>query len=148
MTALAAFVAFATAVLAPSRDTSVARDAIVRVASEEAPLFEDDGERLKTGAWLVAIAYRESSLRNDAVGDNGRARCLFQLWAAPTEVLTDAELCTRIAMARLRESARACGKKNLLGVFAAGPHGCTSEAAKRISNDRLWLARRLLGGAG
>lgn len=130
--------------LAPGRDHTALADAIVTVAEERAPLFVGDADRQRTAALMVAVAFRESSFRNDAIGDKGRARCAFQLWAAPREVLTDPLLCTRIAHERLAESMTICGSKNPLGIYAAGPKGCKSEKAKRISRDRIALAKRLV----
>ena len=145
MTALAVFVSMAMAVLAPQRDTTDLAMAITTVVESEPPLFAHDESRVKTASLVVAVAFRESSFRNDAVGDHGRARCAFQLWDTSDEVLSDPEMCTRIAMSRLRESLQACGPRNMLGIYAAGPRGCVSEHAKRISADRLWLARRIAG---
>lgn len=133
--------------LAPGRDHMENALAITRVVLEEPPLFRDDESKMKTGAYLVAVAFRESSLKNDAVGDNGRARCLFQLWATSDAVRTDPELCARIALTRLRESARICGASNMLGIYASGPKGCSSETAKRISRDRLALSSKLAKSA-
>ncbi len=129
--------------LAPARDHGAVATAIAQVIDAERPLFADDDSKLRTAAFLVAVAFRESSLRPDAIGDHGRARCLFQLWDAPADVLTDPVLCTTIALGRMRDSMRACGAANLLGLYAAGPKGCSSEHAKRISRDRLHLAGRL-----
>lgn len=133
--------------LAPGRDHDELAAAVALVAETRPALFADDRDRRKTAALLVAVAFRESSLRLDAVGDGGRARCAFQLWSAPREVLTDAVLCTQIAHDRLRESFKVCGPDNLLGLYAAGPRGCALPKARRISADRLALARRLVGGA-
>ena len=133
--------------LAPGRDHAAVATDIAAVVLEEPPLFRDDEDRVKTASFLTAIAFRESSFKKDAVGDHGNARCLMQLWNAPVEVMTDARLCVRIGMQRLRESMRACGGENPLGTYAAGVGGCTSEKARRISTDRLWLARRLAKGA-
>jgi hypothetical protein len=130
-------------VLAPGRQHIELATAVAEVLHEEAPLFTDDESRVKTASYLVSVAYRESSLRNSAVGDHGRALCMFQLWHTTRDVLTDPKLCTRIALTRLRESIRACGLDNALGLYAAGPGGCTSKLAKRISNDRMWMAKRL-----
>jgi hypothetical protein len=133
------------AMVAPGRDHGRLGSAIAEVALSEPPLFAGDDDRRRTAALLVAVAFRESSLRADAIGDQGRARCAFQLWGAPAEALTDPALCTRMAVARLRESMRACGALNPLGTYAAGPGGCASERAARISRDRMWLAKRLAG---
>ena len=137
------FVFYAMQSLAPGRDHAEAATAVTRAVLADEPLFRGDTDRLKTAALMVSVAFRESSLRNDAVGDHGRARCLFQLWDAPRDVSTDPELCARIAMGRLRESMRACGPENLLGIYASGPGGCTNRTAKRISADRMWMARKL-----
>ncbi len=130
--------------LAPGRDHTQLADAIAQVVDESAPLFKGDESKQRTAAFLVSVAFRESSFRLNAIGDGGRARCAFQLWAAPAAVLDDAVMCTRIAMQRLRESARICGAGNVLGLYAAGPAGCSSEKARRISRDRLALAGRTL----
>lgn len=139
-----AFVTAAMQALVPAVDHTELADAIARRVDAEAPLFKADADRRMTAAFLVAVAYRESSLKLDAIGDHGRARCAFQLWAAPAEVLTDADLCVRIGFERLRESVKVCGAKNLLGLYASGPNGCVSDKARRISNDRLAIAKRLV----
>lgn len=140
---LSAWILAAMTSLAPGRDHTALADAIATVA-EERPLFRDDTDRIKTASFMVAVAFRESSFKVDAIGDKGRARCAFQLWAAPKAVLTDPLLCTRIASERLEESMRICGPKNPLGIYASGPKGCKSEKARRISNDRVALAKRLV----
>src|SRR5690349_2197203 len=85
--------------LVPARDHAELAEAIaVEVANVE-PLYDDDEDKIKTAALLVSVAFNESSLRNDAIGDRGRALCMFQLWYAPREVLTNPRLCTRIAIA-------------------------------------------------
>jgi hypothetical protein len=137
------FLLAAMAALAPGRDHAVNATAIANVILAEPPLFKDDESKLRTAAFVTAVAFRESSLRNDAIGDHGHALCMFQLWAAPRTVLTDPELCARIAMQRLRESMLACGAGNELGIYAAGPKGCSSAHAKRISADRMHMAHRL-----
>lgn len=141
------FILAAMALLAPNRDHTELAGAIARVVESEAPLFKDDASKVKTAAFVVVVAYRESSFRLDAIGDGGRARCAMQLWSAPKEVLTDADMCVRIGFDRLRESARICGASNVLGVYASGPNGCSSEAARRISRDRMalaaWVARKV-----
>jgi hypothetical protein len=135
------------ATLAPTRSHIEMATAITAAALEAPPLFRDDPERIRTAALMVAVAFRESSLRNDAIGDHGRALCAFQLWDTPRSVLTDPEQCARIALARLRESIHACGAGNELGIYAAGPRGCVSEHAKRISADRMHIAKKLAKGA-
>jgi hypothetical protein len=137
------FVLMAMHGLAPVRDHAANATAIASAALSAPPLFRDDATRMRTAALMTAVAFRESSFRNDAVGDHGRALCMFQLWDTSRDVLTDPELCARIALQRMRESMRACGLDNALGIYAAGPHGCASPHAKRISRDRMAIAYRL-----
>jgi hypothetical protein len=129
--------------LAPKGEHQELAGAIAFVVETQAPLFKGDDDKRRTAAFVVAVAYRESSFVADAIGDHGRARCAMQLWSAPSEVLTDPILCVRIGVDRLRESFRACGPTNVLGLYASGPNGCRSEKARRISADRLALAARL-----
>ncbi len=92
--------------------------------------------------WAVGVAFRESSNRLGAVGDQGRALCAMQLHAAPREVLTDARLCVRIGLARLRASAALC-PSSPLAAYAGAP--CGSAHAGRISRDRWRVGVRALG---
>ncbi len=96
-----------------------------------------------TAAILTAIAFYESGFRHGVRGDNGRARCEMQLWSAPGAE-DDRATCVRVALARVRESMLICGKGNPLGIYASGPKGCRSDAAKRVSVSRFWLARKLV----
>jgi hypothetical protein len=134
--------------LVPGSDHTPTATSIARVILEEPPLFKGDESRVKTAAYMVSVAFRESALNNGAVGDHGHARCMFQLWNTPGRVLTDPELCTRIAMQRIRESMKACGPGNELGVYLVGPKGCESELAKRRSRDRMLIANRLAKDVG
>lgn len=109
-----------------------------------APLYERDEYKHKTAAIMVAIGYRESTFKTDAIGDNGNALCAYQLWNTSRDVLTDSRKCATIALDRVRESMRICGASNPLGIYASGPRGCSSEKAKRISADRTRLARHTL----
>lgn len=93
--------------------------------------------------WLAAIAYRESSFRLGAIGDHGRSLCAYQLQGAPRRVLTDAGLCTRIALHSLRASARLCPSAPLAAYAGAR---CGSRVAGRITRDRNALRRRMFGG--
>lgn len=94
---------------------------------------------------LVAIAYREGSNRLGVIGDNGAARCVFQLHNAPREALTDAGVCTRIALHHLRASTRLC-PSSPLAAYAGAP--CGSRTAERISRDRDRLRRRVFAMLG
>lgn len=160
MSALFAWVVAASTLLAPARPHDVRdplAEAIANRAEAEAPLFKGDDDRHRTAALLVAIAFRESSLRSDAVGDHVAGKptsfCAFQLhlpWGAKTaegwsgpDLVEDPEKCVTAAMRLLRESMRACPSAPLAW-YAAGPSGCESVRAQRISRDRMSLAQRLV----
>lgn len=156
MSTLLAWVIAASTLLAPGRSHDRLATAIATRAEAEAPLFTADEDRRKTAALLVAIAFRESSLRADAVGDFARGRptsfCAFQLhlpgiktaegWSG-ADVLADPDKCVTVAMRLLRDSMKSCPSVPI-GVYAAGPLGCTSAQAARISRDRVALAHRLI----
>ncbi len=157
MSTLSAWVMAATSLLAPSREPDRISEAIAARAELEAPLFKGDDDRRKTSALLLAIAFRESSLRSDAVGDHVGGRptsfCAFQIhlpagaktadgWKGP-ELASDPEKCVAAAMHLLRASMRAC-PSSPIAVYASGPAGCDSPRAQRISRDRLAIAQRLL----
>lgn len=146
MTDLASFVLAASALLAPDRDHTVLASAIAAHVEAEAPLFKDDADKRRTAAYLTAVAFRESSLRLDAVGDHGRSFCAFQIHASSggtPALLTDAGACVAKAFAMLRMSMRVC-PAHPLAWYAEGPSGCSSLRAQRISRDRLALAARVL----
>lgn len=76
------------------------------------------------------------------VGDQGRARCVMQLHAAPRAVLTDARICVRIGLARLRASAALCPDAPL-AAYAGAP--CGSRRAAWLSRDRWRVGSRAIG---
>lgn len=119
---LAALVRLAMFVLAPSRDVPALAEAL----AEEARSFDEV-------IFGVGVVFRESSNRLGVVGDGGRSLCAYQLQGAPRAVLTDARLCTRIGLARLRASWALCPDAPLAAY--AGVR-CGSVTAKRISRDR------------
>lgn len=127
--------------LAPGRDHSELGGAIARAVLDERPLYRDDESKLRTAATLVAIAFRESSLRNDVVSSTND-HCAFQVHARP-ELAKDPEGCVRVAMTMLRESMRIC-PAHPIAFYAEGPRGCDSPRAQRISRDRLSIAQRLV----
>ena len=90
---------------------------------------------------MIAIAYRESSLDNGAVGDGGRSLCAFQLLDAPRETLEDPRACVRKAYAMLLHS-RSLDPVHPVAAYARGS-GYRSKQAQSISNDRVWLANKL-----
>ncbi len=127
--------------LAPGRDHAELAGAIVQAIGEAPPLFRDDDGRRRTAALLVAVAFRESSFRMSAVSKTGD-HCAFQIHGRP-ELADDVDACTRVALAMLRESMRAC-RAHPLAFYAEGPRGCSSVRAQRISRDRMTLAARLV----
>jgi hypothetical protein len=90
-------------------------------------------------AVLVVMAWEESRLIPNAIGDHGRARCAFQLQHASVDVLTDLRKCVEVAHDRLVASAEACPDAPL-AVYASGSCGL----ARKLSARRMALAERLL----
>ena len=157
MSVLLAWVMAASSLLAPGRPHDPLAEAIASGAEAEAPLFKGDDDRRKTAALLVAIAFRESSLRAEAVGDHVAGKptsfCAFQIhlpfgaksadgWTG-ADLLKDPHRCVSAAMRMLRESMHMCPAFPL-AFYAAGPAGCEDARAQRISRDRLAIAQRLL----
>jgi hypothetical protein len=157
MSALFTWIVAATTMLSPTRHHDDLAQAIATQVEAEPPLFNGDDDRVRTSALLVAIAFRESSLRADAVGDHVRGKptsfCAFQLhlpggaktaegWTG-AEIAEDPAKCVTAAMRLLRASMRAC-PSSPLAWYAAGPTGCESVRAQRISRDRMSLAQRLV----
>jgi len=116
--------------------------AIATVVSEEAPLFRNDEDRVRTAALLVAIAFRESSLQHDAVGDGKRSVCAFQIHGGDKALLDDTEACVRTGERMLRESIR-MDRDEPVAFYARGPR-FKSDEARSLSRDRVRLSQRLL----
>ncbi len=93
-------------------------------------------------AVLTAVAFRESSLRNDAVGDGGRSVCALQILGGSRALLEDPIACVTRGAAMLRDSRRT-DPANPVAAYARGSR-YRSEEARRISRDRMAIARRLL----
>jgi|GEM_PF-1427056 len=157
MSTLLAWVLAASATLAPQRSHERLATAIASRVEAEAPLFKGDDDRKKTSALLVAMAFRESSLRPDAVGDHVAGKptsfCAFQVhlpwgkktaegWSGP-DLVEDPEKCVSAALSLVRMSMRAC-PDHPIAVYASGPLGCANSRAQRISRDRLAIAQRLV----
>lgn len=158
MTPATAFTIAAMQFIAPGRDHDELGGAIARRAEAEAPLFADDADRRKTIALLVAVGFRESSLRNDAEGDHDTKTkaptsfCAFQIhlpWGARTregwsgaDLKADPNRCVEVAFRMLRGSiiqCRALPSDERLAVYARGR--CDSAEGQRLSRDRSFLAR-------
>lgn len=91
---------------------------------------------------FTAVAFRESTFQLDAVGDHGRSVCAMQIHNGSKELLTDAIACVARGAAMLRES-RKIDRKNPIAFYARGPNW-TTEEAKRISRDRMRIAKQLM----
>lgn len=157
MSVLFAWVVAASSLLAPTRQHDELASAIANRVEAEPPLFKGDEDRHRTAALLVAIAFRESSLRAAAVGDHVGGKptsfCAFQVhlpWGQKTadgwsgsDLLEDPEKCVAAAMRMLRVSLQVCPSFPIAW-YAAGPAGCESPRAQRISRDRMAIAQRLL----
>lgn len=128
--------------LAPGRDHTALATAIDDVVREHGPLFNGDLGPLRTAALMTAIAFRESSLRVNVVGDKGRSVCAFQVLHGDRALLTDAHACADAGYRILATSIAMC-PTHPVAVYAEGPRGCVSPRAQRISRDRMWLASRL-----
>lgn len=139
---LSSWVISAMLLLAPDRDHGELAEAITHVVETEAPLFRGDESRIRTAALVVAVAFRESTFNNAAIGKTDDY-CAMQVHRRP-DLLEDAEQCIRVGLGMLRESMRACPSYPL-ALYASGPEGCTNARAQRISRDRMNLAKWLVG---
>lgn len=139
MTVLA-FVIAGMTMLAPGREHTATAAAIADVVDAEPALFKDDTSKLRTAALVLAISFRESSFKNDARSKTND-HCLMQIHGRP-DLAADVRACVRVGLAMLRESMRMC-PSHPVAFYASGPGACSNERAKRISNDRMWLARKL-----
>ncbi len=144
---MATYALAAMQLLAPGRDHHVLADAIASRVAAEDPLFRDDADKHRTTAYLVAVAFRESSLTVDIVGDHGRSFCAYQIHQSSggTQVLrTDAGACVAMAFKMLRTSMQICPAFPLAWYAEGGAASCSSPRAQRISRDRTALAAWLV----
>jgi hypothetical protein len=133
--------------VAPDVDHSEVANAIAHVVDMQQYTHDDDARR-QVAALLVAVAFREGSLRTRVEGDfdkRGRPHsfCTMQIHdrSGGTPALNDdLELCITTGLQMLRTSSRIC-PTHPIAFYAEGPAGCTSRRAQRISNDRMALAR-------
>lgn len=99
-------------------------------------------DSIEEAALVTAIAFRESSFDNSAVGDHGRSVCAMQIHNGARNLLQDVGACVRRGTLMLRESKRV-DPANPVAQYARGPRW-QSEEARHLSRDRVALARRLL----
>lgn len=113
----------------------------IAVVSTREPLYKGEDAEVRTAALLVAVAFRESTLKLAEVGDGGHSKCAFQIYDGPPELLTDAELCVRTGHRMLKESIRV-DREHPVAFYARGPR-FKGEEARRLSADRVKLAETL-----
>lgn len=130
--------------LDPDHDHAGVAEAIAHVVATEAPLYQGDADRRRTASLVLAIAWRESSFRNDAVSATND-HCLMQINRRP-DLAEDPEECLRVGIAMIRYSMRACAE-HPIATYASGLGGCENARAQRISRDRMALARRTYAAA-
>lgn len=129
--------------LAPGKDHTALAKANAEVVDQNQPLFRDDSLKLKTAGLLTAVEYRESGFNNEAVGDHGHSVCACQIYDGKKELLKNPKLCVETGFKMLLQSVK-IDRENPVAFFARGP-GYANEEAKRLSRDRVALAKRLVG---
>jgi hypothetical protein len=103
------------------------------------------GDAEVTASLDVAVAFRESSFKRDAVGDGGHSVGAFQIYDGDRAMLEDVTLAVRTAHRMIRQSARV-DPRHPLAFYARGPR-YASEEARRLSDDRVKLAAKTLAEA-
>jgi hypothetical protein len=148
-----AFVLAAMNVVAPDADHTELGSAIARVVDAQ-PYARDESSRRQIAALVVAVAFREGSLRTRVLGDhdkrgNPHSFCTMQIHdrSGGTPALNDdLDLCVSTGLKMLRTSMRMC-PSHPVAFYAEGPRGCSSRRAQRISNDRVALAKWIAAAA-
>jgi hypothetical protein len=153
---MTAFVLVMMLVLAPRRDHAELAGAVALAAETGRPLFALDEDRHKTAAFYTALLFRESSLRNDAIGDQGHSHCAGQIYLSHgfrtregwsgADLREDVDKCMTVVVRMVRESFAVCAHlppEERLALYARG--SCASAEGRRISRDRSRLARRIAG---
>lgn len=148
-----AFVLAAMNVVAPDADHTELGSAIARVVDAQ-PYARDESSRRQIAALVVAVAFREGSLRTRVFGDHDKrgkphSFCTMQIHdrSGGTPALNDdLDLCVSTGLKMLRTSMRMCPSYPI-AFYAEGPRGCTSRRAQRISNDRVALAKWIAAAA-
>lgn len=146
---------------APNRDHTIMASAMTRVVTEQPALFKNDINKQRTAALLVAVSFREGSLLPVVRGDKNKrgdftSFCAMQIhmpdkaqktvegWSGE-DLVEDPAKCFTVGLRMLRESVRTC-PKHPVAFYAEGRTlaTCQSSRAQKISNDRMFLAARLV----
>ncbi len=158
---LLAFTIALTHAVDPEHDHTHMASVIAEVVAAERPLFADDESRERTAALVVAVAWREGSLRESIEGDcteskpgepckgAPRSFCSMQVHTTSggdASLNEDPAKCIRTGMSMLRTSIRVC-REHPIAFYSSGPRGFKGERAQRISRDRIALAIRLRAAA-
>ncbi len=144
--------------LSPDRNHEAIAEAIHTVVTDQQPLFANDTSRQRTAALLIAVNFREGSLIPEIRGDKNKkgdftSFCSMQIhlpFGAKTpegwtgdELAEDPVKCVTVGLRMLRQSAHMC-PKHPVAFYASGPGACTNTRAQKISNDRMFIAARLV----
>jgi hypothetical protein len=145
---------------APERaaDIELIAKPLTQVLESEAPIFADDEDKTKTASTVIAVAFREGSLKLRVVGDctlskpgqpcKGRPRsfCTMQIHetSGGTAALNDdIAACFRKGLSMLRTSVKTCPKHPVAWYAAGGIQACENLRAQKISFDRMFIAKKL-----
>ena len=159
-TKLAQWLLQAALFLSPDRNHFPLVTAIDQVLSEQNPIFANDPNKQRTAALVLAVNFREGSLIPSIRGDkdkngNFTSFCSMQIhlpYGAKTEegwtgeeLAADPVKCVTVGVRMLRVSRNLC-PKHPVAFYAEGVdnRACTSPRAQRISNDRMFIAHRLI----
>ena len=115
--------------LAPGRDHSALASAIADTVEKEGCFVTGANCERRTAALMVSVAFRESTFRLEAVGDQGRSVCSFQILGGSRDLLTDATACALEGHRRLKASLQAC--RGSIAMYAAGR--CDSARGKALT---------------
>jgi hypothetical protein len=152
------FTTGAMTLLAPQQDHTVMANAISEVITAEAPLFRDDENKFRTASVVIAVAFREGSLRPSVLGDcdkskagepcKGKAHSFCTLQISDTMGGSDwlnenPLLCIQKGLSILRRSMQICPDYPIAWYAAGGVNACTNERSRKISKDRMALAHWL-----
>lgn len=153
-----------------SRYESIAKDIVeVTMDGKAQPLFGGKHGRVRTAAFVLAVALRESALDEDVDRgpcyregkwawrcDHGRAACILQIQPAGGETLgalfADRKLCLRTGIRRMAASFSVCTPRgpdsdqtltmdHRLAQYARG--WCDNAEGRKLSEDRFMLWRQL-----
>ena len=128
--------------IAPWKDRYVEIANEIQVGAEREPVFSGAYGVQRTLALDIAVAWFESRFNPDAIGDNGRARGLYQVhYHGPDEPVREQ---TERANRMMRASFKVCARRAIeerLGWYAAGGNGC--ERGLKHSRHRMGLAEKL-----